>query len=486
MTEKITNIAKNTSYFTFALILQKIISFTYFTIIARALGPADLGKYYFAISFTTIFAIFIDLGLVNVLTREVAKTQDQAKKLLSSVLAIKIPLTIISTLAVIILVNLMGYSEVTRDLVYLSSICMILDSFTVTFFAVIRGFHNLFFESIASVVFQLIVLITGLFVLRLNLGLRFLMAALILASIYNFIYSALLVWRKWHLTLVPNFDVKLIKLIIKITLPFAIFAIFQRIYTNLDTVLLSVLAGDRYVGLYQVAFKIIFALQFLPLAFTASLYPAMSNYWASNRQQLVITFERAMNYLIIISLPIAVGIAVLADKVVLLFKSGYNQAILPLQINMFALLFMFVAYPVGSLLNACDRQKINTVNMAITLIVSIILNLLLIPRYQAVGASLTVAITNILMLILGMIIVPKIIKYRPIKIINVLLKSLSATLIMAIMAAYLKYFLNIFLVVIISGILYFLILFLLGGFKKEDIISIYRSFTKKGVTTISD
>jgi O-antigen/teichoic acid export membrane protein len=60
--EKIASIAKNTSYFTAALILQKVVSFSYFTILARNLIPEDLGKFYFAISFTTIFAIFIDLG----------------------------------------------------------------------------------------------------------------------------------------------------------------------------------------------------------------------------------------------------------------------------------------------------------------------------------------------------------------------------------------------------------------------------------------
>ncbi|MFA4941801.1 MAG: oligosaccharide flippase family protein, partial [Patescibacteria group bacterium] len=152
---KIANIAKNTSYLTLALIMQKIVSFTYFTLLARSLGPDDLGKYYFAISFTTIFAIFIDLGLINVLTREVAKNEEKAKDLLGNVLFLKIPLAAVALLAVALMINLMGYPAITKNLVYISSICMILDSFSTTFFAVIRGFHNLKFESIASVIFQL-------------------------------------------------------------------------------------------------------------------------------------------------------------------------------------------------------------------------------------------------------------------------------------------------------------------------------------------
>ena len=91
---KIHNIAKNTSYLTLALVLQKIISFTYFAILARYLGPHSLGQYYFALSFTTIFSILIDLGFANALTREIAKTASTAGKYLSNIMTLKIFLSI--------------------------------------------------------------------------------------------------------------------------------------------------------------------------------------------------------------------------------------------------------------------------------------------------------------------------------------------------------------------------------------------------------
>lgn len=479
MSAKINNIAKNTSYFTLGLILQKIISFAYFTLLARALGPEDLGKYYFAISFTTIFAIFIDLGLANVLIREVAKTQDRAEEILGNVMAIKIPLAILSLLAVVLAINVLGYPELTRDLVYLSAISMVLDSFALTFFSVSRGFHNLLYESLASVWFQIIVLVFGLSVLYSGFGLRWQMVALSLASVFNFSYSAFILLRRWKIKIQPVFNKEMIVKIATIAIPFAVFGIFQRLYMYLDSVFLSLLAGDKQVGLYQVAFKIVFALQFLPAAFIASLYPAMSAYWASNREQLVIAFERAMNYLIIISLPIAIGTIVLADKIVLIFKSGYGDAVLLLQIAIASIPFLFLNFPIGSLLNACDRQKANTWNMGIVTAVSVIMNLILIPKWQAVGASFTVLITNILMFVLGMIIVPRIIEYKIKKNLLVLLKSFTAGLVMSFFIWYLKTTVNIFAVVTIGGVVYFVLLFVLGAFKKEDVISILQSFKRK-------
>ncbi|MFA6514210.1 MAG: flippase [Patescibacteria group bacterium] len=472
---KIHNIAKNTSYLTVALILQKVISFAYFAMLARYLGPADLGKYYFAISFTTIFAIFIDLGFANVLTREVAKDQSRASHLLGNILTMKIPLAILSLLAVFVSINSLHYDPLVKYLVYISCISMILDSFTSTFFSVVRGNHNLKYESISSIVFQLIVLIFGYSALLLNGGLIPAMAALALASIYNFSYSWIILVKKLKVTVKMFYDKPLIKEIIKISWPFAVYGIFQRLYMYLDSVLLAFFAGNEQVGLYQVAFKIIFALQFLPMAFAASLYPAMSAYWSNNREQLVISFERAINYLIIISWPIIIGIILLADRIVLLFKSGYDGAILPLQISIISLFFIFINFPIGSLLNACDKQKKNTLNMGIVTIVSIVLNIILIPNFQAIGASITVLITNILMFILGIVLVKKIINYRVLKNLMVLFKSLVAASLMGVIIFLGKAYFNIFILIPLGGVLYFYLLYLLGGFKKEDIASVFKS-----------
>lgn len=479
MSQKIINIARNTSYYTLALIVQKIISFSYFVIIARGLGPEDLGKYYFAISFTTIFAIFIDLGFTNVLTREIAKQQDSAGKLLNNILSIKIPLAAISLLAVVMIINLLGYPELTKYLVYVSSISMILDSFTATFFATSRGFHNLSFESIASIIFQLIVLVSGLLTLKFGYGIKWLIWALAAASIFNFIYSILIVRNKWEISIKPTIDKELLKKVILITLPFAIFAVSQRLYMYLDSVMLSKLAGDREVGIYQVAFKIIFALQFLPMAFSASLYPAFADYWINNKQQLSVTFERAMNYLIIISMPIMIGIMSIADKLILVFKEGYSDAILPLQINIISLFFIFLNFAIGALLNACDRQKMNTLSIVIATVLSIGMNFLLIPQYKASGASITVVVTNLFMFIFGLSIVPTILKYDYWKVIRLFIKAAIASAAMGLSAIYLKDYLNIIVVVMISGIVYFLLLLGLRAFKKEDVSSIIESFRKK-------
>ncbi len=477
--KKINNIAKNTSYLTIALIIQKVLSFFYFVLLARNLGPEFLGKYYFAISFTTIFAIFIDLGLVNYLTRETAKQKERAPKLLSNVLGFKVVSSVISVLAVILFINILGdYDVMSRQLVYISVICMVLDSFTLTFFGAIRGFHNLKFESISSIIFQLIVLSLGWIFLILKMDLRVIMLSLVTASLFNFVYSWAILKYKIKMPIFLAWDLAFIKKIFVVSLPFALFGIFQRLYTYLDSVLLSFFSGDYYVGIYQISFKIIFALQFLPMAFIASLYPAMSYYWLENREQLVIAFRRSIDYLLLISVPISLAVFILSDKILLLFNDGYEDANWPLKISILALVFIFLNFPIGSLLNACDRQSRNTRNMLTTLISAIILNIILIPKFQAVGASVVVLFSNFLMFVLGIIESRKIIKYSFKSNIVSFLKIFLASILMGIFIFALKDIVNIFLLCFLAMIVYFLLIFVLGGIKKADIFYVLNSFNK--------
>jgi O-antigen/teichoic acid export membrane protein len=473
---KVANIAKNTSYLTLALIVQKIISFSYFVLLARFLGLESLGQYYTAISFTTIFAIFIDLGFSNALTREVAKDQNRASEWLQSVLAMKLVLAVV-TVCLALGIAFFAYDRALLLLIAVSAISMILDSFTNTFFSVARGFHNLKYESIASIVFQIIVLVSGFLVMRSGWPLAALLGSLVLASTFNLLYSGFIVKKRLSLKIRPIWQESRIRQIFNISWPFALYNIFQRLFTYLDSLLLGFIAGFGQVGLYQIAFKLIFALQFLPMAFTASLYPAMSAYWLNNREQLQISFERALNYLLIVSLPIIFGIFALADKVLPLFKAG-PEAIWPLRIAIIAIFFIFLNFPVGSLLNACDRQRRNTVNMVIVTLFSVLLNLLLIPRWQAVGASITVLASNALMLILGLFSIRGLIAYRPAKNLKMFYKTFIAAALMALIIVLGKPYFNIFIAVGGGALIYFFCLLSFGALKKADLNSILSSFKR--------
>ncbi|MFH1583395.1 MAG: polysaccharide biosynthesis C-terminal domain-containing protein, partial [Candidatus Falkowbacteria bacterium] len=108
----------------------------------------------------------------------------------------------------------------------------------------------------------------------------------------------------------------------------------------------------------------------------------------------------------------------------------------------------------------------------------VILNLILIPRLEAAGASLTVLLTNLFMFILGMRVVPQIIKYDYKKIIVIFIKSLLAVAAMGLVCYYLKNRVNLILTIMSAGASYFIALYIFKGFSKEDVNSILKSFSR--------
>ena len=83
-------ISRNTSFFLTALIIQKLFSFIYFTFLARHLGADGIGQYFFAISFASLFSVFMDLGLAPVLTREIAKDNQNEQSWFEQIFSLKI------------------------------------------------------------------------------------------------------------------------------------------------------------------------------------------------------------------------------------------------------------------------------------------------------------------------------------------------------------------------------------------------------------
>lgn len=477
---KTKSITQNTAYYTIALVCQKILSFIYFAYLARVLGAENIGKYVFALSFTVIFSIFVDVGLTQVLTREVAKTRATAQKYLGIILSVKIPLAVLTFVSLMVVINLLGYDNLGKSLVYLAGLVMILDSFFVTFWSIFRGFQNLKYESIGIVIYQIIVVGLGFTAIYLNLDLVFFVLILVFASIFNFLFSMSLLIFKLNILPKLIFDKTVTSSLLKMAFPFALLGLFSHLYAYMDTVLLSKLAGDKYVGWYSVPFKITFALQIIPKAFSASIYPAFSKLFGEgNKIQLAKLFEKACFYLMFLAIPFSAGIFAVADKIILSVWPEFAASIVPLQIIISALLFIFLSFPVGALLNACNKQAINTTNMGIVAVLSIALNFILIPRYNIMAASSMVLVTNTLFFFLGLVWVGKIIKYNKGYLLKSFFKILVVSLVVASIIFYLKSFLNLFILFLLGAVLYFGLMFLVGGIKVRDLKEVRKSLISR-------
>lgn len=455
---------------TMASVGQKIVSFVYFTMIANHIGAENTGKYFFALAFTTVFVVFVDLGLTSVLVREAAKQKEKIQSYFSTILSVKVILGIVAYIAAIITINLMGYPDETRYLVYLSGVTMLFDSLHLTLYGVLRAIGNLKYEAIGIVGSQVLTLGLGTTFLYLNFPLIYLILAFTISSSFNVLYVTCILYKKYKINLTPHYEKKVFMHIAKIALPFAFAAVFARVYSYVDSILLSKLAGDVQVGYYSIPYKITYAFQFFPLALMAVLYPKFSEYFETNKQKLAFIFERGIKYLFIIVMPITFGIGILSrDIITTFFKPEYINSVLPLKILLVGLIFSYISFPVGAFLNACNRQVTQTVIVGSVMFINIFLNLMLIPKYGVVGAAYTALIGNIFLTVLGYIFVPKVAKISHAFIAKSLFQIGISGFVMAIIVWATNIYFNFVFAIIMGALVYTFMLFFTGAVTKRQI-----------------
>ena len=198
------SVAKNTSFFTIASVLQKLVSFVYFAIIARVVGVENTGIYFFAIAFTAIFVIISDFGLGTVFTREASRNTKKASKYLNNLFSTKIILGIFTYFLVVIAVNLLNYPELTKQMIYISGITMFFDNLHNIFYSFFRSRQNMFIESVGIVISQIITLVIGTLALLNKLPLYWLILAYTIPSSLNLVYVICVYTFKYKLKVYSN------------------------------------------------------------------------------------------------------------------------------------------------------------------------------------------------------------------------------------------------------------------------------------------
>jgi O-antigen/teichoic acid export membrane protein len=465
------SIAKNTTFMTMASIGQKVLAFLYFTLIARIIGVENTGKYFFALSFTTVFVVFIDLGFTNVLIREASKFKKNIQSYFSTILSIKLIFAVLTYIAAIIAINVLGYEVEIKHMVYLSGITMIFDTFHLTMYGVLRSLKNLKYEAIGIAGSQGITLVLGSIFLFLGFPLIYLIFSFTFASFVNVLFVSYILIKKYNISIKPNFDSQSFKHLYIITIPFALAAIFARIYSYADTIILSKVSGDLAVGFYSIPYKITYAFQFIPLALVAAMYPKFSEYYIENKKKLAEIFEYGIKYLLVIAFPIAVGIGVLAQDIILfLYTDKYLPSVVPLQILIGSLVFSYMSFPVGAFLNACNHQKTQMKIVGIVMLANIGLNIYLIPQIGVSGAAIAAVAGNILLTIFGFMIIPQIVNISFKNIIsNFLRVGISAGLMGLIVFVTKDVFYHFLFTIPLGASIYILFLFIFRVLTKEKL-----------------
>lgn len=367
--------------------------------ISRVLGADGLGKVSFANSVTTYFAALATFGISTYAVRTCAKVRDDAQKLSRTAQELVLANGLTSVIAILLLIPVVIVVPRFRGqwiLMLLFGIAVATEFLGMNWFYV--SIEKFRYITIRSLVFKSISLLL-IFLLVRNKS-DYLIYALITVSamvgsnLVNFIHS-----RKYisHSLKFP-FE---IRQHYHYTKWFFIQSVALTLFFNMDITMLGFLSTDSQVGNYEMALKIKYLLSTLVSSLGTFFLPRLSNdYVKKNMKAYWHTVEKSLRYICFITVPMVGFIWMEAGDIInLLGGEEYRSAADILRGLVVVVFFIGLSTVTGTqILLSMEKEKCVFLSILSGSAVNVILNIALIPRYQAMGAAYATILSEIVVL----------------------------------------------------------------------------------------
>jgi len=385
-----TRVAINTFFLTIADIANKVLMFFFYVLAARHLGVERFGVLSFGFAFATMFSALTDLGLGAIAAREIARDSKVARYHIHNALGIKSMMAILVIGLIWLLVNILGYPLENRLVVYICSLFVFETAFTAYFCYIFQGFQRMEYTAVVRIV-QSFMLFTGVLLLRRSLPQTISYAWLYTGAGLSATVAGGAIIARQFVPLRLSFDIKKWARLLRDGLPIGIGTIFVLFYYWNGSTLLSKLSGDRPVGIFNAAFRLVIGLSSLGISFSTALYPVFSNLFTHDNVQLKKAIAKAIRIMMLILLPIAALGTILAERLILLiYGQRYLSSFPVLRILVWWTFLAGFSSLFSNYFMATNRAKLMTVQTGLALVVNVLGNLLLIPLFNATGAALSV------------------------------------------------------------------------------------------------
>lgn len=440
-----------------------LITFPY---VARILSPTGIGKVDFSLAVVQYFILISQIGIPLYGVRECSKYRNDKLKLTKTVqeiLFINLVMVIVTFALFIVTLYKIEPLQDYKNLLIIMSIIIISSSLGIEwFYQAIEEFRYIAIRSFFVKLFSLILIF--LFVKEENDYIIYaiiIMLSLTIGHLYNFIYS------HRHIKLFKRFSDYDLKRHVKPLLILFGMSLSVSIYINLDKVMLGLISGDQSVGLYTAANRMILVCLALVTSLGAVLLPRMSYYIKNNYEnEARELIGKSIDFILMITIPMVIGIIMLAEPIILLFAgSNYEESITVIRIISPIIIMIGISNLIGvQILIAHGKEKLTLLSTLIGAGLNFLLNLILIPNLQHIGAAISTllaeSIVTVVQVGLAFLYLKGNIQYR-----NILSYLLGGILIF-ITCSIVNYFLEDLVLtasfsILISSFLYFILLYLL-------------------------
>lgn len=376
-------------------------------------SPGDYGEYFSLLGLTFIFNIFLDFGITNFNTRNIAQNSQLLRKHFKRILTLRAILSVVYIALLFLVGFALNYNQHQFKLLSILAVNQILVSFIFYFRSNLAGLMLFKQDSIISVLDRvLLIIICSLLLWGGLTNQTFKIEWFIFAQTASYAITALiagyLVLRKTG-KIKPKFNYNFSRVIIRKSLPYALLVLLMMIYYRSDSVMLERMLPDGKAesAIYARGYRFFEALNMVGYLFAGLLLPIFSKLLKKKED---VSDILALSFKIILLFTLTFGIAAYLYRMEImgwrfeitgyeLIETGKTFGLL-----MFCFISFTMTYIFGTLLTAGGKLKTLNIIAGTSVIVNIILNLILIPDQGAYGAAIasfyTQAVTAICQIIL--------------------------------------------------------------------------------------
>jgi O-antigen/teichoic acid export membrane protein len=359
------------------------------------------GEYYIALNLTLVLSILLDIGIQNFNNTHVASDASFFKQNFKSLFSIKILLSLIY-FAIVFIIG--SFKNVQSSILLILLISQILSSFVLYLRSNINGLHHYKIDSFLSVSDKTFaILFCFAFYYSNHVNIFYFAIAQLLALFLNFLI-ALFINIKFYNQLPESpktSDAPTLKMLIVKSFPFAMLFALMALYTRLDVLLMNILLDNPsfYSALYAQSYRLLDASSMFAMLFAGLLLPMYSKL-ISQKEDVKPLTQTASTILSLIAIVVSMSAILFDESIMKILYKYQNLEDLKLSVKIFRMIMLsFIpisfVFIFSTLLTAQKDIKFLITAALIALLLNLALNMYLIPRIQAYGASIAALLTQL-------------------------------------------------------------------------------------------
>ncbi len=376
-------------------------------LIGRYLGTAGFGHFAFILALVGIFQLITDMGVRNVLIRDIAVDKGNFAKRLGTARTLLWILSLLSMGCIVLLANLFAFTAELRQATYLAGLAVTLTFYGLGYSAVLCAFEEMEWDILGFVLHKVIFMGFISAIIRTELGLRGVFGAMAAANGCQYLYYWGLV-RMRHGRAMVSLDLRAGCALLVESVPLGLAEVARRFSWQVGKLLLAALGTPVAVGLFSAAYKFLEAMNPFIENLTLPLFPVFSRLARISSTNLLNACEQSLKFLYVIGVPVAVILFVLSERIVIsLFGAPYHDASQILRILAPVVILLLPTPVYGYVFIALGYQRLYMGCTAVALATNLGLDLLLIPFYSYIGAAVGTLIAEAVLFLCGLLMLRK-------------------------------------------------------------------------------